>query len=391
MTGGRSRSRTRSPEDRSSEQGLLVSRLRERRERAGWTQADLARRGGVTRQALSAIEAGRYLPNTAVALRLAGALGCRVEELFALGDDPAPGHPVCLAGEASPGARLVLARVGDRLVGHPVDDPSAASGGLREADGILRSGTRAECWIDPGEVERTVLLLGCDPALDLVQRHLDRRRPDVRIRSVNASSGRALELLASGLAHLAGTHLVDPGGAPDLSPARRALAATGGRIHAFARWEQGLVTAPGNPLGIRGVADLFRPGLRFASRPPGTGSRRLLDLLLEREGIDPGSLLPTGTGLDSHQAVCQAVALGAADAGIAVESLARLHGLGFVPLAEVRFDLAVPSPFADHPATSALWEALAETGVRRSLAALPGYRVEGVGELVEVVPKARSR
>ena len=39
------------------------------------SQAELARRAGLSRQALSAIEAGRYLPNTAVALRLAQALG----------------------------------------------------------------------------------------------------------------------------------------------------------------------------------------------------------------------------------------------------------------------------------------------------------------------------
>ena len=50
----------------------------------GLSQGELASKAGITRQAISAIESDQYLPTTAVALRLASVLACRVEDLFSL-------------------------------------------------------------------------------------------------------------------------------------------------------------------------------------------------------------------------------------------------------------------------------------------------------------------
>ena len=62
----------------------LGNRLREKREAAGWTQAELAERIGVSRKTVNTVENGVFIPSTLVALKLAGALGCPVEELFFL-------------------------------------------------------------------------------------------------------------------------------------------------------------------------------------------------------------------------------------------------------------------------------------------------------------------
>ena len=62
----------------------LGNRLREAREAAGWTQAELAERIGVSRKTVNTVENGVFVPSTIVALKLAGALGCSVEELFFL-------------------------------------------------------------------------------------------------------------------------------------------------------------------------------------------------------------------------------------------------------------------------------------------------------------------
>ena len=64
--------------------GPVESDVRVRRQAAGLSQQDLADQAGLTRQAVSAIEGGKYIPNTVVALRLGRILGCRVEELFEL-------------------------------------------------------------------------------------------------------------------------------------------------------------------------------------------------------------------------------------------------------------------------------------------------------------------
>ena len=65
---------------------LVASDLRERRERLRLSQAALAERVGASRQAIVAIEAGKRVPSTVLSLRLSRALGCRVEDIFALAD-----------------------------------------------------------------------------------------------------------------------------------------------------------------------------------------------------------------------------------------------------------------------------------------------------------------
>jgi putative transcriptional regulator len=62
----------------------LGNRLREAREAKGWTQAELAGRIGVSRKTVNTVENGVFIPSTVVALKLAAALECRVEDLFFL-------------------------------------------------------------------------------------------------------------------------------------------------------------------------------------------------------------------------------------------------------------------------------------------------------------------
>lgn len=50
------------------------------------TQEQLARRVGVSRQTIIAIEKGSYNPSVALALRIARAFGVRVEDVFRLAD-----------------------------------------------------------------------------------------------------------------------------------------------------------------------------------------------------------------------------------------------------------------------------------------------------------------
>ena len=68
----------------------LRNSLRQHRNLRGWSQAELARRAGLSRPAVSAIETGRLVPSTAAALALAAALELRVEELFRLAASDSP-------------------------------------------------------------------------------------------------------------------------------------------------------------------------------------------------------------------------------------------------------------------------------------------------------------
>ncbi|MFC7377001.1 helix-turn-helix transcriptional regulator [Brevundimonas sp. GCM10030266] len=64
----------------------LGSRLKEVRQAAGLTQAELAEKAGVSRKTINTVENGVFTPSTILALSLARALDVKVEDLFWLAD-----------------------------------------------------------------------------------------------------------------------------------------------------------------------------------------------------------------------------------------------------------------------------------------------------------------
>ena len=122
---------------KSRELDTITCRVKEYRLKKGWSQEDLAASLDIRRQAVYDIESGRYLPNTAIALRLARLFGCRVEDLF-VEQDRSVDEPVHIVnGEDEPSTRLALGRVRDRLVGLPLKGAESVPFGLQSADGLL--------------------------------------------------------------------------------------------------------------------------------------------------------------------------------------------------------------------------------------------------------------
>ena len=75
-------------------QTTITNTIRKLRfERNEMTQQDLAERVGVTRQTINAIELGKYSPSLEVAFRIAVALGVRLEQVFAYGENGARAAP----------------------------------------------------------------------------------------------------------------------------------------------------------------------------------------------------------------------------------------------------------------------------------------------------------
>src|ERR1041385_6483882 len=109
----------------------------------------------------------------------------------------------------------------------------------------------------------------------------------VEIVSAAASSKLALTWLGEGKVHIAGLHLEDPKtGEFNLPFIRKEFPDGDFSVVTFARWEEGLVVAAGNPKGLRKVEDLARKNVKFVNREPGSGSRAVLDKLLEKGGLD---------------------------------------------------------------------------------------------------------
>ena len=357
------------------------NRVRQVREARGVSQIALAAATGLSRQSVGAIEAGRAVPAVDVALRLARALGCPVEQLFGVAEPPR----LTPEFSSSPmSGRVALAQIAGRWVSYPLVGDSARL----SADGLVAGGAserpEVELLRPLVDVRNNLVMMGCAAALGLLADRLNSCSGAGRFLWFGRSSTAALEALARGHAHVAGVHLTDADtGEANVADVRRHPGVGAVVLITLARWEAGLVAAPGNPRRIRGPAELGRRGLRLVTREPGSGAQRLLERALQREGIRQGTTMQ----LQGHFEVAHAVSIGVADVGIATRDAAIVHGLHFVPLAEERYDLVIPLHALDDPRIQRLLDTLTAAACRGELSSL-GYDVRSSGDRVAEIKAA---
>lgn len=347
-----------------------ADRIVAQRRAMGLSQEALAQAGGVTRQAIGAIESGRTQPGVALALAIARALNVSVEELFGGAadeeialrtDEPAP----------LPGARVVVATVGSRRIVRVLD--GAPPGSIAEPAGAIvvdarpRS-TRVRAVAPQSQGDDPVFVSGCDVSLGLLVRHVDARR--ARGVWFAMSNGDALADLTAGRTHVAAIH------GPEAE--RKKIGAV--RRFDLANIEEGWLVARGNPRAFRGARNLAGGGIRLANRPLGSGARSLLDAELRRAAIDPRRVSGYERVLAGHLDVARAVAAGFADAGVGIASAARLFALDFIPLRSERSSLVIRAAYLRHAGVAALVETLRSNAYRRDLEAFGPYDTQRTGE-----------
>jgi molybdate transport repressor ModE-like protein len=135
----------------------------------------------------------------------------------------------------------------------------------------------------------------------------------------------------------------------------------------------GLMVRKGNPRQVWTIRDLARPDVRFVNRQQGSGTRMVLDLLLERARMSGADI----NGLENveltHAAIAAYIASGKADAGLGVEAAARQFDLDFVPVLTERYFLVCAQATLADPRFAATLAYLRGPAFRASLLEHPGY------------------
>ena len=348
----------------------------------GFGATELARIAGISRQTLHAIEAGAYVPNTAVALRLAQTLGVGVEAIFALEEQKSENGIVSgrllEPGQAATNAPVQLVAVGENTVAVPAVRSEYFIGPY---DAVVKSarGGQAATFERVGEEAQStrLLLAGCDPAAAALVN--ETRLAGVELIPWHANSAKALELLREGSIHIAGCHF----GRDASETAIRPMFGGDFVVVTLATWEEGLVVAAGNPKSIRRVEDLVRPDVVLINREAGAGSRRILDEELKRAGICPERVQGYARTAPAHLAAAREVAEGRSDCCIAPSIAARALGLSFVPLLSERYDLVVRRELLTLGLMQAFLNSLTSAALRRKLAVVGGYDTSAMGRVVE--------
>ena len=294
--------------------------------------------------------------------------------------------------------RVRLGVVRGAMVATPLPRGAGVLTSLVRADGLLvvpagleghHAGEEVDIELLRGidEIAGTIVAIGShDLVLDLAASALRAEDPSLTLASSNVGSLGGLVALRDGLCHLAGSHLLDPAtGEYTLPYLDRILAPRGGADVSVVRLvhrDQGLMVAPGNPLGLTGIGDLTRPGVRYVNRQRGAGTRVLLDFELGRLGVSPDDIDGYAREEPTHLAVAAAVAAGRADAGLGIMAAARAFGLDFVPVTQEPYNLVVDAEAMDSPLLAPLWSLLRSDRFQAAVTELGGYATKEMGRRI---------
>jgi len=271
---------------------------------------------------------------------------------------------------------VALSETAEGLVALPLSKGSGSVTAFSQADGFLT--VEAErAGLEAGE-RRSVTLIGAGirpPDLTIVGSHcigldvvLDRLAAlGIRGRTIAIGSAGGLAAARRGECDFAAVHLLDPQtgryNAPFLSEGQSLVPG----------WQrlQGVVFRPGDQrfavaTAQQAAANALADGdCVMVNRNTGSGTRLIVDGLL-------GGCKPPGffNQPRSHNAVAAAVAQERADWGVAIASVARLYGLGFLPLTGEQYDFIVPDMRRNRPAVAAFVATLNMPETREALVAL---------------------
>jgi molybdate-binding protein/DNA-binding XRE family transcriptional regulator len=365
----------------------IENHLAHYRLKRGLTAIELAKKIGVSRQTIYAMETGTYVPNTVVALKLAQVLDVKVEDLFRLEAAEAPvetenAELLPSDQEAQPGLPVQLCDVGDRLVAVL---PSPVAWSLPPADAVLieagkRQGrAKVQLFHEEKIYRKRLLIAGCDPGISVLLRHLQREGVEAVVAYRNSSQ--SLDLLKQSMIHVAGSHLRDEAtGESNLPAVRKQFPKGSVAVISYALWEEGIVLARGNPKGIKGIADMARKDVAIINREAGSGSRLMLDSHLQRSGVSVRSVKGYQNVASGHLPAAWQVKNGLADCCLATKTAACVFGLDFIPLEIERYDLVIHKESLSNPGVQILMETLGRTAFRRELEGLGGYDTRIAGD-----------
>ena len=192
-----------------------------------------------------------------------------------------------------------------------------------------------------------------------------------------------MQRLLAGQAVACGLHLVDPAtGQYDAAMLSKSLPGIDFVVIEWARRRQGLIVAHGNPAKIKSVGDLHERGARVAVPQEGSGSALLFSKLVADAGLTPDDLETADHPVRSETDVAIMVREGKADAGLAIEAVAKEQGLDFVPVQWERFDLVVRRVEYFEPPLQRLFAFTRTPPFRDRAAVLGGYDVSNTGAVV---------
>ena len=276
---------------------------------------------------------------------------------------------------------LAAFRVGRQM---RVDQQDLERYKLKNKTGIVHednyvSGTNKE---SKNNNNKQVVISGQDIVLDILSKHIETHTSLTPLRLYNGSLN-SLVSMYNGECDVVSVHLYDgETGEYNLPYVKRILVSQPFILINLVCRNAGIYVQQGNPQNIKTWIDLANPQITLVNREKGSGARVLLDEQLRMNEISTDSLKGYEKELTSHFSVASAVASGQADAGVGIESVAKMVNVDFIPLIKEQYDLVILKTKENLELLKVIKEALCFTEYRSQLEQLNGYDLSLTGKII---------
>lgn len=275
---------------------------------------------------------------------------------------------------------------------------------LNRGAGVITSFTNAHCIIDipqncegyeSGETVKVQLLKDLnkimqmlvvtgshDPLIDEAADILKRSNSGCEISSSHVGSIGAIMALKAKQAHIGGIHLLDEEtGEYNLSYIKTYFPEGGVALIEGVGRAQGLMTAAGNPKGIKSFEDIANAGISYINRQRGSGTRILCDFLAKKYSINAAEVYGYNREEFTHTSVAALIKAGSADTGLGIYSAAKIYGLDFIPVTDEQYDFICRAEDLETDGVKAFLQVLQSEAFKLRLQALGGYTLGKPGTI----------
>ena len=292
--------------------------------------------------------------------------------------------------------RVKLAKIDNDIMAYPLSRGAGVISSLVEADAFVRipslsegiglkEEAEAELLLDnTSNIEQTIVNIGShDLILDILRNELQVKALKFRLASFHTGSMGGLLALKQGIAHMATSHLLDvESGEYNFPYIKRVLSGIDIVVVNMAYRQQGFMVAKGNPKNILEIKDLLKDNIRYINRQKGSGTRVLLDYLLNKNKINPDKIIGYNQEEFTHLMVASAVANNRVDAGLGILSAAKAFELDFIPVIQERYDLIIPEKYFSSPGITEILEIIKTNHFKEQVALLGGYDLRECGKVL---------
>jgi len=287
--------------------------------------------------------------------------------------------------------RVKLGKINNEYIATPLDRGAGVSMSLVKADGLLiidkhnegydtNSIVTIQLLKEISDIEKSLISIGSH---DILMDKIDDLLSDfnVHLSSSHVGSFGGVMAMKNKGCHIAPVHILSPDGTYNKFLLDEYLDDQYVLIEGVRRI-QGLYVKPNNPKNIRSIKDLTRNDIVFVNRQQGSGTRILLDHLLNNNSINSNDITGYTNELTTHMLVATSVKDSRYDVGMGVQSAANITNIDFIEISEEHYDFIVLKESLNTKMVQDFIRVLKSPEFKEIVEKIGGYRIVNTGNII---------